>query len=293
MPWFKVDDRLTTHMKYLKLPAATKCAAMGLWIQAGTWSSLNLLDGFVPADILGHFGTDSDVANVLVAVNYWLPVDGGYQFVNWEEWQPTRADSEAKKAKDAERKRMSRAGSKPAASAVQECPNGQNGTTSESASVHPSRPVPSPNKNTGYSDDFEAWWSVYPKHVGKGAAAKSHAKAVGQIAAHELLEITRVYAKSMQGCDAKFIPNPTTWLNQNRWEDDDLNPMSVEQMVNEMWETGEVGKLTELTGMSPDIIRWPDVEPEGFNADEHRVKCRRAWIKENRDEIVTRLREAM
>ncbi|ALY07703.1 hypothetical protein PP505_gp62 [Gordonia phage Dorito] len=66
-----------------------------------------------------------------------------------------------------------------------------------------------------------------------------------------------------------------------------------EELVREMWRSGSVGKLTELTGMTPDIIRWPDTEPEGFDRDKHRIEQRRKWIEDHRDEIVQRLRGAM
>lgn len=109
MPWFRVDDRLTSHVKWLRLPHDKKAPALGLWVQAGTWSSLNLKDGFVPCDILGHFGTDRDIADVLVSAGYWEKAPNGYQFVDWDEYQPTRSSVGDKRAADAERKRRSRA----------------------------------------------------------------------------------------------------------------------------------------------------------------------------------------
>lgn len=109
MPWFRSDDRLTTHTKYLRLPSTLKCEAMGLWIQAGTWSSLNRRDGFVPADIIGHFGTDCDTADVLVTAGFWREVPEGYEFVDWNDYQPSRLELDEKRAADAERKRRSRA----------------------------------------------------------------------------------------------------------------------------------------------------------------------------------------
>ena len=170
MPWFKVDDRLTIHLKYLSMDPSRRCEAMGLWVQAGSWSSLNLLDGYVPADVLGHFGTDCDVADVLVEAGYWASVEGGYQFVNWAEFQPLRSHSEDKKSKEAERKRRWREQKRDDSADV---PVGQSGTDRPSASVQPPRPDPSrpdPLKKRAISEAqmrFEDFWAVYPKRVAK------------------------------------------------------------------------------------------------------------------------------
>lgn len=68
--------------------------------------------------------------------------------------------------------------------------------------------------------DFEKFWSAYPKKVGKSSAKKafSHVK--------EPVE-TLLTAIQRQKCsvqwskeNGQYIPNPATWLNQGRWEDE-------------------------------------------------------------------------
>ena len=63
------------------------------------------------------------------------------------------------------------------------------------------------------------FWSAYPKKVGK----KSARKAFDHVS--EPVE-SLVTAIKRQECSAQwsrdggqYIPNPTTWLNQERWED--------------------------------------------------------------------------
>ena len=68
--------------------------------------------------------------------------------------------------------------------------------------------------------DFEKIYSLYPKKVGKEAALKSIAKALKKIDAAKLIEIVAQYAESQKGADMQFIPNPATWFNQGRWQDD-------------------------------------------------------------------------
>ena len=71
--------------------------------------------------------------------------------------------------------------------------------------------------------EFEEFWALYPKKVGKIAAKKAFQKARKTTSLETLLTAVRV-----QKCGSRwskdngdFIPNPATWLNQGRWEDED------------------------------------------------------------------------
>jgi hypothetical protein len=93
--WFKVDDKLHDHRKARKAGKA----AMGVWVLAGSWCGNNLTDGFVPREILSRWGTPKD-AQALVAAGLWEQAeqDGekGWRFHNWTDFQPSKADEEAK-----------------------------------------------------------------------------------------------------------------------------------------------------------------------------------------------------
>lgn len=91
MPWFKVDDQLATHPKTVRAGNA----AMGLWVRAGSWSAAHLTDGFVPTSALPMLGATTKHAAQLVGARLWDEVDGGYQFHDWHEFQPSAADTEA------------------------------------------------------------------------------------------------------------------------------------------------------------------------------------------------------
>jgi hypothetical protein len=105
--WFKVDDKLHDHRKARS--AGTR--AMGLWVFAGSWAADREDDGFVPADLIGRWGTRKD-AERLVEVGLWHndEQDGeiGWRFHNWSEFQPTRAELEQQRAEAAERQRRAR-----------------------------------------------------------------------------------------------------------------------------------------------------------------------------------------
>lgn len=72
-------------------------------------------------------------------------------------------------------------------------------------------------------DGFEAWWKEYPKKVGKGDARKLWGKIKpGKALQETMLKTLRAARESDQwkADGGKYIPNPSTWLNQERWTDD-------------------------------------------------------------------------
>jgi hypothetical protein len=71
-------------------------------------------------------------------------------------------------------------------------------------------------------DRFEKFWKAYPRKQGKGAAEKAWKRihvngAFGSLlTALENQKQTEQWRKD----NGQFIPNPATWLNQRRWEDE-------------------------------------------------------------------------
>lgn len=70
---------------------------------------------------------------------------------------------------------------------------------------------------------FDEFWSLYPRKVGKQAALKAwrkirpdadlHAKIVAAVNSQKTTEQWTIE-------NGRFVPNPTTWLNQGRWDDE-------------------------------------------------------------------------
>jgi hypothetical protein len=81
--------------------------------------------------------------------------------------------------------------------------------------------------NTTFSDEFhsavqfEAFWDMYPRKVGKGAARKAW-KSATKRATGVMINLALSVQKhaGMFDKETQFIPHPTTWLNQERWEDE-------------------------------------------------------------------------
>ena len=67
---------------------------------------------------------------------------------------------------------------------------------------------------------FDKFWSAYPKKVGKIAAKKAFERV--SVPLESLLSaIERQKCGSQWSRDnGRYIPNPATWLNQGRWDDD-------------------------------------------------------------------------
>ena len=79
---------------------------------------------------------------------------------------------------------------------------------------------PKPPKG-GDVPGFAEFWTAYPKKIGKDAARKAWAKRTG-VPLPAILSAIREQAQSEQWRKdgGQFIPNPATWLNQGRWEDE-------------------------------------------------------------------------
>lgn len=86
-------------------------------------------------------------------------------------------------------------------------------------------PLPPKGETPRYSQSFETFWSIYPKKVGKDAAYRSWQK-IGKrkdVTPTELINAidAQVKAGHFKGSDGnEFFPNPSTWLNQGRWQDE-------------------------------------------------------------------------
>ncbi|WP_273702683.1 DUF4373 domain-containing protein [Thermoanaerobacter sp. A7A] len=70
---------------------------------------------------------------------------------------------------------------------------------------------------------FDEFWAAYPKKVGKKAAwaAWKKVKPDAELFDKIMTAISKAKAtEQWQRENGRFIPNPTTWLNQGRWDDE-------------------------------------------------------------------------
>jgi len=107
--WFRIDDSFGSHPKVLGIPRKDRPAAIGLWTLAGVWCARNLTDGFLGTHMIDELGVPKKYATILVTAGLWEPVAGGYQFHDWTDHQPSRAEVEQRRREDRERKAEARA----------------------------------------------------------------------------------------------------------------------------------------------------------------------------------------
>lgn len=80
----------------------------------------------------------------------------------------------------------------------------------------------SPSKSKSDSDSsFDLFWNAFPKgrRKAKGDALKSWKTARAKVSAESLISAATDYAESEEG-RGQFVKMPSTWLNQECWDDD-------------------------------------------------------------------------
>jgi hypothetical protein len=98
--------------------------------------------------------------------------------------------------------------------------------------------VPRSSPPTGsdvYAERFAEFWKAYPKKVGKEAARKAFMKVKPSA---DLLQRMLEAIKEQKASDqwkrdnGQYIPNPATWLNQGRWDDETPVPAHTQDDIS-------------------------------------------------------------
>lgn len=118
MPWFYVDDGFSDSKPIMNLPTTPvrvpmRIAAAGAWVLGGSWSAKEELDGFIPHSKLKSLLVPKSVVAALVDPGpmdaaLCCPKNDGILVKNWAKWQQTKAEIEAKRKREAEKKRNQR-----------------------------------------------------------------------------------------------------------------------------------------------------------------------------------------
>lgn len=77
--------------------------------------------------------------------------------------------------------------------------------------------------NKYIESEFEKFWQVYPKKKSKSFALKAFSKIADKVSVDTLIKAVdaQKHTAQWQKDDGQYIPFPATWLNQQRWEDED------------------------------------------------------------------------
>jgi hypothetical protein len=216
MTWFRVDDGFWSHPKTMYLSGG----AVALWTRAGAYCGQHLTDGFVDERTIAVLRGTDDEATELVEAGLWHEAEGGYQFHDWHKYQDTRAEVERRRESWKERQRKHRGQSEE--------------NENHSSLLEEPSPIPfhstqardsrrdtqrESQRDAGKDDpNFQAFWALYPRKEGKGAARTAYRKACRNVPPEVLLEAVQRYA-SDPNRDAAYTAHASTWLNQERWDD--------------------------------------------------------------------------
>ena len=182
-PWIKLHRDLLTDREYMRLPIASKALAPLLWLLASE-SKTGQFDASVDELCFRLHLTEQEVVaglKPLIDKGFFLDASG------------VLADCKQLAIPETETERETETPKPPRGSVSQEV---------ESL--------------------FKKFWDFYPKKVGKDAALKAFAKRKPD--EQLLLLMLKAVAKQKttpgwQKDGGQFIPNPATWLNQGRWQD--------------------------------------------------------------------------
>ena len=189
------------------------------------------LDAGDVARLIGARSKDEKAALMVVLSDFFVLESGVYV--------QTRCDREIERyqKKAAHNREVGKLGGRPRKSEThavpkQEPTNNPGGFQTEPTNNPPQYPVTSNHTNTpkpppASPDGFARFWSAYPKKVGRPAAEKAFRAA--KLNGHLPDVLADIEAKS--GSDGwrkdggQFVPNPATYLNQRRWEDETTEPV--------------------------------------------------------------------
>ncbi|WP_353177608.1 hypothetical protein [Delftia acidovorans] len=182
-------------------------------------------------DLASALDCDEDQIQAILDAMQGRVLDG-MQLAGWEKRQPKReeaADGESSAKSAAERKRAQREREKLAQNedvSREVTAASREVTTDKDKDKEKNTPQPPKGcerpDSAAESEGFTEFWSVYPRKVGKDAARKAFAKRKPdpELLA-KMLAAVAIQAKSAQWQrdGGQYIPHPSTWLNEGRWDD--------------------------------------------------------------------------
>jgi len=104
--------------------------------------------------------------------------------------------------------------------------------------------------------EFQAFWEMYPRKVGKLTAKRSWEKLSAENKAQGTTSNSRASRNSWvkRGTDWEFIPHPSSWLNQERFFDE----LVIEERKKEVvgWHRSDEGTLAKGREGRMSALSW-------------------------------------
>lgn len=121
-------------------------------------------------------------------------------------------------------------------------------------------------------DRFEEFWRAYPRRTAKAAAKKSWERATQKIKADPdaIMAGVRRYVEACVGKDQQYIAHPATWLNQQRWLDEEAEKPAQQAYSGDGLRLGGIVSTSRIAHELRDKLLertrhegWPRIEEAG------------------------------
>ena len=79
-----------------------------------------------------------------------------------------------------------------------------------------------PNIPSADDAQFDAFWKAYPNKIGKKLARTAWGKAKDRPPVEDVILAVKAQAQTKKWTkdNGQYVPNPATWINQGRWDDE-------------------------------------------------------------------------
>ena len=148
--------------------------------------------------------------------------DWGWLIVNYEYYRKIASEEQRR---EKTRERVQKFRENIAARPPLQSPKNKNAEAEADVDVE-GKSLPSVTVALHSVTDFDVFWKLYPNKTGKGAARKAFEK----MKCKDKMDVIKKSIESQAKSDkwtkdgGQYIPNPATWLNQERWLDEVLQP---------------------------------------------------------------------
>lgn len=210
--YVRIHDGMPDHPKVDGLSDTAFRLLVTIWC----WCSRHLTDGVVPRGTWMKRGDSIARQELFDAGLAEEREDGSVYMHDYTDHQ--RTAEEVQRIREARREAGSKGG-KARAKAVASAKANAKQTGSKSVPETETEVL----TNVSTPNGFAEFWSNYPRKVGKPAAEKAWNATLKQgVDPAYLIKTTERFAELSVDTDVKFIPHPTTWLNQARYNDVDM-----------------------------------------------------------------------
>ena len=122
-----------------------------------------------------------------------------------------------------------------------------------------------------FEDDFERFWKLYPRKVGKKDAKKAFDKAVVEDDVTDIMAGLHAFVKECHGKEEKWVCHAATWINAGRWADETYVKAEQRAQAPKIKRSGHEWAITMMKsdwgqtaidlGVINDFTIWADRNP--------------------------------